>query len=113
MLAQKYEQMMIEDEKRDGIDNGGSSFQVIADQAKEQDYAINTFKGSGEMSEMLSSMEQDAKKAQDKKIMDEALSKAAANSKKASDVSAANGESLIKGDSDSMYEFSKAVADNA
>lgn len=57
MLAQKYEGMMIEDEKRDGIDNGGSSFQIIADQAKEQDYAINTFKGSGEMSGMLDSME--------------------------------------------------------
>lgn len=26
MLAQKYEQMMIEDEKKEGLDNGGSSF---------------------------------------------------------------------------------------
>jgi hypothetical protein len=105
--------MMIEDEKKDGIDNGGSSFSIIADQAKEQDYAINTFKGSGEMSEMLSSMEQDAKKAQEKKIMDEAIAKSSAKSKKGSEVSIENGETLIKGDSDSMYEFSKAVADNA
>ena len=30
MLAMKYENMMIEDEKRDGVDNGGSSFAIIA-----------------------------------------------------------------------------------
>ena len=48
MLAQKYEQMMIEDEKKEGLDNGGSSFQVIADQKAEQDYAVNIYKGSGE-----------------------------------------------------------------
>jgi hypothetical protein len=53
--------MMIEDEKRDGVDNGGSSFSILADQAKEQDYAINTYKGSGEMSDMLDSMGADAK----------------------------------------------------
>ena len=49
MLAQKYEQMMIEDEKKEGLDNGGSSFQIIADQKAEQDYYINVLKGSGEM----------------------------------------------------------------
>lgn len=31
MLAKRYETMMIEDEKRDGMDNGGSNFQIIAD----------------------------------------------------------------------------------
>lgn len=30
MLAMKYENMMIEDEKREGLDNGGSSFAIIA-----------------------------------------------------------------------------------
>ena len=49
MLAQKYETMMIEDEKKEGLDNGGSSFQIIAEQKAEQDYAVNIFKGSGEM----------------------------------------------------------------
>jgi len=61
MLAMKYEQMMIEDEKREGLDNGGSSFQVIADQKAEQDYAVNVYKGSGEMSAMMDQLEQDAK----------------------------------------------------
>ena len=41
--------MMIEDEKKEGLDNGGSSFQIIADQKAEQDYAVNVFKGSGNM----------------------------------------------------------------
>jgi len=45
--------------------------------------------------------------------MDEALAKSTAKSKKSSEVSIENGESLIKGDSDSMYEFSQAVAANA
>jgi hypothetical protein len=35
MLAQKYENMMIEDEKKEGLDNGGSSFQILADQKAE------------------------------------------------------------------------------
>ena len=77
MLAMKYENMMIEDEKRDGVDNGGSSFAILADQAKEQDYAINTYKGSGEMSDMLDSMSADAKvkeqQKNEKRILDAAL----------------------------------------
>ena len=52
---------MIEDEKKEGLDNGGSSFQVIADQKAEQDYAINTYKGSGEMSTMMDELAEDAK----------------------------------------------------
>ena len=53
MLAQQYENMMIEDEKRERADGGGQSFQVVADQQAEQNYAINIYKGSGEMSGML------------------------------------------------------------
>jgi len=44
---------MEEDDALDGKENGASSFQVIADQKAEQDYAINTFKGSGAMSEIF------------------------------------------------------------
>ena len=53
MLAQQYEKMMIDDEKREGLDNGGSSFQVLADQQAEQNYAINVFKGSGTQSKLF------------------------------------------------------------
>ena len=59
---------MIEDEKKEGLDNGGSSFQVIADQKAEQDYAVNVFKGSGEMDEMMNNLEeQDAKSSKKSK----------------------------------------------
>ena len=52
MLAARYEQMEIEDEHRDNSDGDGN-FKVIADQAAEQNYAVNVYKGSGEMSQML------------------------------------------------------------
>lgn len=111
MLAQKYEQMMIEDEKKEGLDNGGSSFQVIADQKAEQDYAINTYKGSGEMSTMMDELAEDAKK-------EKAASAKSAKAKASSDAKAAktavtadHGEALIKGDSSSIYEFSASIAD--
>ena len=45
--------MEIDDEKREGIDNGFSSYKVVSDMKAEQDYVINHYKGSGEMSEML------------------------------------------------------------
>ena len=44
--------MMIEDEHRDNSDGDGN-FKVIADQAAEQNYAVNVYKGSGEMAVML------------------------------------------------------------
>ena len=52
--------MMIEDEKREKADGGGNSLQVLADQQAEQQYAINVYKGSGEMSGMLDQMKKDA-----------------------------------------------------
>ena len=55
MLAKQYEKQMIEDDLRDGNDNGGSSFQVIADQKAEQDYAVNVYKGSGAMGDIFHS----------------------------------------------------------
>lgn len=60
MLAQQYEQMEIEDEKREGIDNGFSSYKVVSDMKAEQDYAINQYKGSGEMSDMLDEIKKEA-----------------------------------------------------
>ena len=101
----------IEDEKKEGLDNGGSSFQVIADQKAEQDYAINTYKGSGEMSTMMDELAEDAKK-------EKAASAKSAKAKASSDAKAAktavtadHGEALIKGDSSSIYEFSASIAD--
>lgn len=52
--------MMIEDEKREKADGGSNSLQVLADQQAEQQYAINVYKGSGEMSGMLDQMKKDA-----------------------------------------------------
>ena len=50
---------MIEDEKKEGS-FVNSNFQVLADQQAEQNYAVNIYKGSGEMSGMLDQMEKDA-----------------------------------------------------
>jgi hypothetical protein len=106
MLAQKYENMMIEDEKKEGLDNGGSSFQIIADQKAEQDYAVNIYKGSGEMSSMMDELEADAKKEKKDKASN-AKAKAVKDKKdQKTEISSENGEQLIKGDSSSIYEFS-------
>ena len=51
MLAAQYVKMEIEDEKKEGLDGGAGNFKVLADQKAEEDYAVNVFKGSGEMSE--------------------------------------------------------------
>lgn len=62
MLAKQYENMMIEDEGKERADGGAQSMQVLADQQAEQNYAINIYKGSGEMSGMLDQMAKDAEK---------------------------------------------------
>ena len=58
MLAARYEQMMIEDEHRDN--SFVNDLKVITDQAAEQNYAVNVYKGSGEMSGMLDQMKKEA-----------------------------------------------------
>ena len=92
MLAKKYENMMIEDEKKEGLDNGGSSFQIIADQKAEQDYAVNIFKGSGEMSSMMEELEADAKKEKKDKASSAKAKAVKDKSDKKSAISAENGE---------------------
>mmetsp|Transcript_40672 Transcript_40672/g.62036 ORF Transcript_40672/g.62036 Transcript_40672/m.62036 type:complete len:94 (-) Transcript_40672:164-445(-) len=62
MLAKKYEQMMIEDEHKEKQDGGKSNFEVLADQKAEQDYAVNVYKGSGNMDDVLSKIEKDSEK---------------------------------------------------
>lgn len=62
MLAKQYENMMVEDEQREKNEGGASGMQVLADQQAEQNYAINVYKGSGEMSGMLDQMQKDAEK---------------------------------------------------
>jgi hypothetical protein len=103
MLAARYEQMMIEDEHRDNSD-GDSNFKVITDQAAEQNYAVNVYKGSGEMSGMLDQMK---KEAQDDR-MKQMLSQAATGSM--SDISAAAGEKAIQNDDQAMFAFSSMMA---
>lgn len=103
MLAARYEQMMIEDEHRDNQDGDGN-FKVIADQAAEQNYAVNVYKGSGEMSGMLDQMK---KEAQDDR-MKQMLSQAATGSM--ADISAAAGEKAIQSDDQAMFAFSSMMA---
>tara|TARA_B110000305_G_C19335058_1_gene586119 strand:- start:357 stop:578 length:222 start_codon:yes stop_codon:yes gene_type:complete len=62
MLAKQYEQMMVEDEKKERGEGGQQSLSVLADAQAEQQYAINVYKGSGEMSGMLDQMAKDAEK---------------------------------------------------
>ena len=70
VLAQKYEQMEIEEEKRDSLTSDSTSnFQVIADQAAEQNYAVNVYKGSGVMSGMLDQMEKDGETARVQRLV--------------------------------------------
>ena len=67
MLAKRYEQMMIDDEKKEGNDGGKSNFEVLADQKAEQDYAVNVFKGSGNMAEVFDKIGSDSQMEQIKK----------------------------------------------
>lgn len=69
--------MEIEDERRDSQSSDSTSnFKVIADQAAEQNYAVNVYKGSGIMSNMLDQMEKDGEKARAQKLMQERIATA-------------------------------------
>ena len=105
--------MEIEDEKREGIDNGFSSYKVVSDMKAEQDYAINHYKGSGEMSEMLDEIKSDAMKERmkDKMALEQVNKKQKEIDSKA--VTAEKGEAEIGSDASSMYAFSAFAAANA
>ena len=114
MLAKQYEQQMIEDDARDGLDSGQSNFRVIVDQKAEQDYAINTFKGSGEMSEIFDQNAKEEKKSRQQQIAQKIKELQALQQKEASKPTAEKGDQLINsGDAEAMYEFSAAVASDA
>ena len=100
MLAKQYAQQMIDDDKRDGNDAGASNFQVIADQKDEQDYAINVYKGSGNMGEIFH--EKKSQTAAPKKV-----------EKKIEKAPEKTIEELVDGGAAAMYEFSNAVANSA
>lgn len=107
---------MIEDDKKEGKEGSSSNFKVIADMKAEQDYAVNVYKGSGEMSETFDKISkenaEDRKKAQVEATL--AKIKARTNPTQADMVpDAATGEQLINSDSAAMYEFSQAVAAEA
>ena len=71
MLAARYERMMIEDEHRDNSDGDGN-FKVIADQAAEQNYAVNVYKGSGEMAVMLDQLKMESEENRQKEMLAQA-----------------------------------------
>ena len=105
--------MMIEDEKREGVDNGQDGLQVVAQQKAEQDYAINVFKGSGEMSEVFDKIKDETQKekaaqAQKEKTQADLLAKVSADIPNAKE-----GEKLIDQDAAAMYAFSSMAAANA
>ena len=84
---------MAEDDSRDGNDGGQSNFSVIVDQKAEQDYAVNVFKGSGNMSEIFHSDKPQTAPAP-------ALTKKVAKPAKVDETTA-------------MYEWSASVANEA
>lgn len=105
---------MIEDDKKEGKDGSTSNFKVIADMKAEQDYAVNVYKGSGEMSDTFDKIhkenEEDAKKA----LVEETLKKIKARANPTEPApDAATGEKMINSDAAAMYEFSQAVASDA
>lgn len=109
-LAQQYQSMMIEDEQRERNEGGSTGMQVLVDQQAEQNYAINIYKGSGEMSGMLDQMQKDAEKqtqAQAAKEIEESI----LNKKLAENTpSAAAGEAAILKDDGAMAVFSDLLA---
>lgn len=110
MLAKQYENMMIEDEKKERADGGGNSLQVLADQQAEQQYAINVYKGSGEMSGMLDQMAKDAEKERKLQEVKE-LEQSIVNAKIAENTPTAEaGEKAITMDDGAMAVFSHLLA---
>lgn len=91
---------MIDDDRRDGLDGGRSNFQVIADQTAEQDYAVNIFKGSGNMDKIFEKNAPEVKKAKAAPKKKPELTNAEM---------AKEGESLIS-DTEAMYAFSSQIA---
>ena len=95
--------MMIEDEHRDNSDGDGN-FKVIADQAAEQNYAVNVYKGSGEMAVMLDQLKAESEENRKQQM----LSQAASATLEAP--SAAAGEKAIANDDQAMFAFSSMMA---
>lgn len=112
MLAAKYVKMEIEDEKKEGLDGGVGNFKVIADQKAEQDYAINTFKGSGEMSETFDTISKQSEKEKKDKEIEEAARALIAKKKAEATPNAEKGEALIS-DQDSIWAYSAQAATDA
>ena len=110
MLAQQYENQMIEDDKKEGKDGSSSNFKVIADMKAEQDYAVNVYKGSGEMSETFDKISKENEEERKKALVQQTLK----NIKDRQQAKELTGDQLINsGDAAAMYEFSQAVAQEA
>ena len=101
---------MIEDDKKEGKDGSSSNFNVIADMKAEQDYAVNVYKGSGEMSDTFDKIHKENEEEKKKALVQQTL-KNIAERNKAKEMT---GDQLINsGDAAAMYEFSQAVASDA
>lgn len=110
MLAKQYENMMIEDEGRESADGGQASIQVLADQQAEQNYAINIYKGSGEMSGMLDQMQKDAEKQRQLEAAKQLEQDILNRKLEENTPSASAGEAAILKDDAAMTIFSSLLA---
>ena len=105
---------MVADDLRDGKDSGQSNFQVLADQKDEEDYAVNVFKGSGKMDEIMGkdksqTKEQQLIEAKVKALMQKEKSKQN-KEKEILELDPSAGDKQINSDAVAMYEFSNAMA---
>lgn len=64
---------MIEDDQKEGKDGSHSNFNVIADMKAEQDYAVNVFKGSGEMSETFDKIKKENEEEKQRELVKKTL----------------------------------------
>ena len=112
MLAAKYVKMEIEDEKKEGLDGGVGNFKVIADQKAEQDYAVNVFQGSGNMSETFDKVAEESEAEKHKKEVEETAKALIAKKKQDALPSAEKGEQLIN-DEQSIWAYSAQAATDA
>ena len=105
-----YRKIMEEDDTRDGVDSGGSNFQIIVDQQAEQNYAVNVFTGSGNMSEIFDAKPKDDE-AEKKEIESKFKALQQKKAKKEAISTADKGEAIMSSDDPTaMYEFSNSIA---
>jgi len=112
MLAAKYVKMEIEDEKKEGLDGGVGNFKVLVDMKAEEDYAVNVYKGSGEMSETFDKIQSESEKEKHDKEVEDTAKALIAKRKKGEEITSEKGEALIN-DQQSIWAYSAMAATDA